>query len=197
MWDRRAAISGTLDIDVVLYKYFVTYNKFHLSFYFFSYFFIIVLSFNYLLLLCIGLYSPFQLCKIKILYCKWIERGYKYIFYVKSSNCTILNVSAVIYVIMFMYNLEINYLSIYLSIYAVTRGQNLIESVPFMQPGWRAERTPGGFIMIPPWVRKTDGGQKMATDPGGGVRLPGQWYCSTPGSRGMGNARCCSPTDED
>ena len=115
MWDRRAAISGTLDIAVVLYKYFVTYNKFHLSFYFFSYFFIIVLSFNYLLLLCIGLYSPFQLCKIKILYCKWIERGYKYIFYVKSSNCTILNVSAVIYVIMFMYNLEINYLSIYLS----------------------------------------------------------------------------------
>ena len=91
------------------------YNKFHLSF-FFSYFFIIVSSFNYLLLLCIGLYSPFQLCKIKILYCKWIERGYKYIFYVKSSNCTILNVSAVIYVIMFMYNLEINYLSIYLSI---------------------------------------------------------------------------------
>ena len=86
----------------------------NIIFHFFSYFFIIVSSFNYLLLLCIGLYSPFQLCKIKILYCKWIERRYKYIFYVKSSNCTILNVSAVIYVIMFMYNLEINYLSIYL-----------------------------------------------------------------------------------
>ena len=57
--------------------------------------------------------SPFQLCKIKIIYCKWIERGYKYIFYVKSSNCTILSVSAVIYVIMLMYNLEINLLSIY------------------------------------------------------------------------------------
>ena len=40
--------------------------------------------------------------------------GDKYIFYVKSSNCTILSVSTVIYVIMFMYNLEINYLSIYL-----------------------------------------------------------------------------------
>ena len=53
-------------------------------------------------------------CKIKIIYSKWIKRGYKYIFYVKSSNCTILNVSAVIYVIMFMYNLEINSLSIYL-----------------------------------------------------------------------------------
>ena len=37
-------------------------------------------------------------------------------FYVKSSNCTILSVSTVRYVIMFMYNLEINYLSIYLSI---------------------------------------------------------------------------------
>ena len=91
------------------------YSKFNLSF--FSYFFIIVSCFNYLLLLCIGLYSPFQLCKIKIIYCKWVERGYKYIFYVKSTNCTILSVSTVIYVIMFMCNLEINYLSIYLSIY--------------------------------------------------------------------------------
>ena len=100
-WDRRAAISGTLDIAVVLYKYFVMYNKFHLS-YFFSYFFIIVSSFNYLLLLCIGIYSPFQICKIKIKYCKWIERGYRYIFHVKSSNCTILNVSAVIYVICYI-----------------------------------------------------------------------------------------------
>ena len=33
MWDRRAAISGTLDIAVVLYKYFVIYSKFHLSFF--------------------------------------------------------------------------------------------------------------------------------------------------------------------
>ena len=32
---------------------------------------------------------------------------------------------------------------------------------------------------------------------GEGVRLPGQWYCSTPGSWGRGNACCCSPTDED
>ena len=86
---------------------FVIYNKFHI----FSPLFLYNLScFNYLLLLCIGLYSTFQLCKTKIIYCKWIERGYKYIFYVKSSNCTILSVSAVIYVIMLMYNLEINYL---------------------------------------------------------------------------------------
>ena len=109
-WDRRAAISGTLDIAVVFYKYFVIYNKFHLTS--FSYFFIIVSCFDYLLLLCIGLSSPFQLCKLKTIYCKWIERGYKYISYVKSSNCTILSVSAVIYVIMLMYNLEINYLHV-------------------------------------------------------------------------------------
>ena len=90
------------------------YNKFNL--FFFSYFFIIVSSFNYLLLLCIGLYSPFQLCKIKIIYCKWIERGYKYIFYVKSSNCTILNVSAVIYICNYVHVQFGNKLSIYLSI---------------------------------------------------------------------------------
>ena len=120
-WDRRAAISGTLDIAVVLYTYFVMYNKFHLSFFFL--FLYNRFIFQLLVVACIGLYSPFQLCKIKIIYCRWIERGYKYIFYVKSSNCTILNVSAVIYiyiyVIMFMYNLEINYLSIYLSIYLI------------------------------------------------------------------------------
>ena len=29
-----------------------------------------------------------------------------------------------------------------------------------------------------------DARRKTATDPGGGVRLPGQWYCLTPGSRG-------------
>ena len=55
----------------------------------------------------------------------------------------------------------------------------------------------GGFIMIPPQVATEDGGRKTATDPEGGVRLPGQWYCSTPGSRARGNAGCCSPTDDD
>ena len=45
--------------------------------------------------------------------------------------------------------------------------------------------------------QKPGGGFITVTDPGGGVRLPGQWYCSTPGSRGRGSARCCSPTDED
>ena len=32
---------------------------------------------------------------------------------------------------------------------------------------------------------------------GGGVRLPGQWQWSTPGSRGRGNADCYSPTDDE
>ena len=69
--------------------------------------------------------------------------------------------------------------------HAATRCPNLDESFLFMQLGWRAEKTPGGSL----W--------KTATDPGGGVHLPGQWYCSTPGSRGRGNAGCCSLTNAD
>ena len=36
--------------------------------------------------------------------------------------------------------------------HAATRCPNLNDSFPFMQPGWREEKTPGGFIMIPPRV---------------------------------------------
>ena len=36
--------------------------------------------------------------------------------------------------------------------HAATRCPNLNDSLPFMQPGWQTEKTPGGFIMIPPWV---------------------------------------------
>ena len=36
--------------------------------------------------------------------------------------------------------------------HAATRCPNLDESFPFMQPGWQAEKTRGGFIMIPPRV---------------------------------------------
>ena len=47
--------------------------------------------------------------------------------------------------------------------HAATRCPNLDESFPFMQPGWRVEKTPGGFIMIPPWVtqdrRRTENGE--------------------------------------
>ena len=28
---------------------------------------------------------------------------------------------------------------------------NLNEAFPFLQPGWRTEKTLGGFAMIPPW----------------------------------------------
>ena len=84
--------------------------------------------------------------------------------------------------------------------HAATHCPNLNESFPFMQPGWRAEKTPGGggvhYDPTPGITRPTEDG-KTATDPGGGVHLPGQWYCSTPGSRGRGNIRCCSPIDED
>ena len=34
--------------------------------------------------------------------------------------------------------------------HTVTRCPNLNEPFPFLQPGWRTEKTPGGFVMIPP-----------------------------------------------
>ena len=36
--------------------------------------------------------------------------------------------------------------------HAATRCPNFDESFPFLQPGWRTEKTPGGFIMILPRV---------------------------------------------
>ena len=46
--------------------------------------------------------------------------------------------------------------------HAATRCLALDESFPFMLPGWRAEKTPGGFVMISPWVvterRRTENG---------------------------------------
>ena len=42
-----------------------------------------------------------------------------------------------------------------------------------MLPGWRAESTPGGFVMISPWVateRRRTEIRKTATDPGEGHR---------------------------
>ena len=64
--------------------------------------------------------------------------------------------------------------------HAATRCPTLDELFPFMMPGWRAEKTPGGFIMIPPRRRRTESGD-----------------CSTPGSRGRGNADCYSPTNDE
>ena len=50
----------------------------------------------------------------------------------------------------------------------MTRCPALDESFPFMLPGWRAEKTPGGFIMIHLGWRRIVVGRKMATDPRGG-----------------------------
>ena len=36
--------------------------------------------------------------------------------------------------------------------HAATRCPDYNDSLPFLQPGWQKEMTPGGFIMIPPWV---------------------------------------------
>ena len=36
--------------------------------------------------------------------------------------------------------------------HAATHCPNFNESFPFLQPGWQTEKTPGGFIMIPPRV---------------------------------------------
>ena len=46
--------------------------------------------------------------------------------------------------------------------HAASRCPALDESFPFMLPGWRAEKTPGGFVMISPRVaterRRTENG---------------------------------------
>ena len=46
--------------------------------------------------------------------------------------------------------------------HAASRCPALDESFPFMLPGWLAESTPGGFVMISPWVvmecRRTENG---------------------------------------
>ena len=56
--------------------------------------------------------------------------------------------------------------------HAATRCPALDESFPFMLPGWRAESTPGGFIMISPRMgaerRQTENGGKIAAASGGG-----------------------------
>ena len=52
--------------------------------------------------------------------------------------------------------------------HAATRCPNLNDSFPFMQPGWQTEKTPGGFIMIPPQVAMDRRRRKTAADPRGG-----------------------------
>ena len=52
--------------------------------------------------------------------------------------------------------------------HSVTHCPVLDESFPFMLPGWRTEKTPGGYIMISPGCRQSVVEWKTATDPGGG-----------------------------
>ena len=49
--------------------------------------------------------------------------------------------------------------------HAATHCPALGESFPFMLPGWRAESTPGGFVMISPRWRRSVVPRKTATDP--------------------------------
>ena len=59
------------------------------------------------------------------------------------------------------------------SSHAATRCPNLDESFPFMQPGWRTEKTLGGFIMIPPRVamdrRRAENSGRPGRGGGGGL----------------------------
>ena len=62
--------------------------------------------------------------------------------------------------------------------HAATRCPNLDESFPFMQPVWQTEKTPGGFIMIPPRVAMDRRRAENSGRPGrggGGARVSGQW----------------------
>ena len=56
--------------------------------------------------------------------------------------------------------------------HSATRCPALDESFPSMLPGWSAETTPGGFIMISPRVAAERRRAETATDPGGG----GGWF---------------------
>ena len=58
--------------------------------------------------------------------------------------------------------------------HAATRCPALDELFPFMLPGWRAESTQGGYVMISPRCRRSVVAWKTATDLGGGVRHPDQ-----------------------
>ena len=77
--------------------------------------------------------------------------------------------------------------------HAATQCLNLDESFPFMQPGWRAEKTTGDLLSSHPGGQWTVGGRKTVADLGGGVCLSGQWSRSAPGSRGVGAVPTVSP----
>ena len=69
--------------------------------------------------------------------------------------------------------------------HAATRCPDFNESFPFLHPGWQKEKTPGGFIMIPPRVtmdrRRAENGDWSERGGGGGC-LSGQGSCSGAGA---------------
>ena len=71
------------------------------------------------------------------------------------------------------------------SCHSATRCPALDESIPFMLPGWRAETTPGGFIMISPCVAAER--HQTATDPGEGfaTRISSSIRPQDPGGGGL------------
>ena len=78
--------------------------------------------------------------------------------------------------------------------HTATRCPNLNEAFPFPQPGWRTEKTPGGFVMIPPRGTMDRRRRKTTADPGGWVRFSGQYSFSAPGPR-RGNSIDSPTTD--
>ena len=58
--------------------------------------------------------------------------------------------------------------------HSATRCPTLDVSFPFILPGWKAEKTQTGFLMISPKRRWTAVRRKTKTDPEEGVCLPGQ-----------------------
>ena len=56
--------------------------------------------------------------------------------------------------------------------HTATRCPALDESFPFMLPGWRAESTPGGFVMVSPSEAAKRRQTGKVTDPGEGVCHP-------------------------
>ena len=56
-----------------------------------------------------------------------------------------------------------------------TRCPDFNETLPFLQPGWRTVERPGGVTILPPQALTDRGGRKTTDDPGGRVRLSGQY----------------------
>ena len=48
-------------------------------------------------------------------------------------------------------------------------------TLPFLQPGWRSVKSPGGVTMIPPQIMTDRRRAETTNDPGGRVRLSGQY----------------------